>query len=69
MFGSWCEIFSADPEREDRDRATKPSRRLVPPLPPCFEHQYQNKGLTGAHRAMNIILKDLAVYQSLNDVL
>jgi len=34
----------------------------TPTPPPCFCHEYQNKGVTDALYAKNIILKDLAIY-------
>src|ERR1700685_2249204 len=34
--------------------------RGVPPLPPCFAHQYQNKGVKTVDLGINIKTKDLA---------
>jgi len=30
-----------------------------PPTPPCFEHQYENKGLNGCNRRISVKTKDL----------
>ena len=43
-----------------RRRASRQYHLVTPPPSPCFEHQYQNKGVSSPKYAKNIKTKDLS---------